>query len=315
MVRYILGRVLQMVPVLFGVILVVFTITHVIPGDPVLLVLGTQYTEKEYKEMKAYLGLDKPLPIQFVNYLKGVVTGDLGKTIHSREPVTRVIFRRFPATFTLSIVALIIAAGVSIPIGIISALKQNTKIDYASMVGAQLGMSMPVFWWGIMLILLLSLYLNLLPVGGRGDPPDVKHLLLPAFCLSTPFMAMTARLTRSCMLEVLRENYIVAARSRGFSEARIIFKHALKNAMIPVVTNLGLQLSRMLGGALIIEVVFRWPGMGELAYDAIMERDYPVVMGVVLLVAVIFIVINLVVDLSYTLFDPRIRYDARTSEE
>jgi peptide/nickel transport system permease protein len=314
MIRYISIRVLQMIPVLFGVILVVFIITHIVPGDPVSLMLGAGYTEKDYKEMKVYLGLDKPLTVQFVNYVKGVVKGDLGKTVKSREPVTKVIFRRFPATLTLSAVALIIAAGVAIPIGIVSALKQNTKIDYISMVMAQLGISIPVFWLGIMLILFLSLYMNVLPVGGRGEPPDLIHLILPAFCLATPFMAMTARLTRSCMLEVLRENYIIAARSRGFSEARVIFKHALKNAMIPVVTNLGLQLSRMLGGALIIEVVFRWPGMGELAYDAIMERDYAVVMGVVLLVAVIFIVINLLVDLSYTLFDPRIRYDTRTSE-
>ncbi len=275
--------------------------------------LDVQYTEAEYKEMKAYLGLDKPLHVQFLSHLQGVVTGDLGQSIHSGEPVTTMIFRRFPATFSLALSAMFIAAAVSIPAGIISALKQNSKIDYASMVGAQLGVSMPIFWWGMMLILLVSLYLDLLPAGGRGDPPDLVHLILPAFCLSTPFMAMTARLTRSCMLEVLRENYIVAARSRGFPEARIILKHALRNAMVPVVTNLGLQLSRVLGGTLVTEVVFRWPGMGGLAYDAIMERDYPVVMGVVLLVAVIFIVINLLVDLSYTFFDPRIRYDTRTS--
>ena len=315
MIRYISMRILQMIPVLFGVLLAVFFITHVVPGDPVLLLLGEQYTEKEYNEMKVYLGLDKPLPVQFLSYAKGVVTGDLGKTIRSREPVTAAIFRRFPATLTLSVAAMIIASVVAIPIGIVSALKQNTKIDYASMVFAQFGISVPVFWLGIVLVLFFSLYLNLLPVGGRGEPPDLKHLILPAFCLAAPFMAMTARLTRSCMLEVLSESYIVAARSRGFSEARVIFKHALKNAMIPVVTNLGLQLSRMLGGALIIEVVFRWPGMGELAYDAIMERDYAVVMGVVLLIAVIFIMINLLVDLSYTLFDPRIRYDTRTLED
>jgi len=303
-----------MIPVLFGVVLVVFVITHIIPGDPVSLMLGQNYTQKQYDEMKTYLGLDKPLHQQFLNHIKGVVKGDLGKTLQTREPVTKVIFRRFPATLILSVVALTIAAGVAIPIGIISALKQNTRIDYISMVLAQLGISVPVFWLGIVLILFLSLHLNLLPVGGRGEPPDVIHLILPAFCLAVPFMAMTARLTRSCMLEVMRENYIVAARSRGFPESRIIFKHALKNAMIPVVTNLGLQLSRMLGGALIIEVVFRWPGMGELAYDAIMERDYSVVMGVVLIVAVIFIMINLLVDLSYTLFDPRIRYDTEASE-
>jgi peptide/nickel transport system permease protein len=210
-------------------------------------------------------------------------------------------------------VAITIAASLAIPIGIFSALKHNTKFDYISMVGAQLGISMPIFWFGLMLILLLSLQLNLLPSGGRGDPPDLIHLIMPAFCLAIPFMATTARLTRSCMLEVLRENYIVAARSRGFPESRVLMKHALRNAMIPVVTNLGLQLSRMLGGALVIEVVFRWPGIGGLAYDAIMERDYPVVMGVVILVAVIFIALNLLVDISYTFFDPRIRYDTKTS--
>jgi peptide/nickel transport system permease protein len=313
MLRFILGRMLQMVPVIFGVILVVFVLTHIIPGDPVLLMLGTQYTEREYQEMKVYLGLDKPLSVQFLNYLKDVVTGDLGKSVHSREPVATMVLRRFPATFILAVAAIFISALISIPMGIVSALRRNTFIDYASMVGAQLGISIPIFWWGIMLILVLSLYLNLLPAGGRGDPPDLIHLLMPAFCLSAPYMAMTARLTRSCMLEVIRENYIVAARSRGFPETRIILKHALRNAMIPVVTNLGLQLSRVLGGALVIEVVFRWQGMGSLAYDAIMERDYPVVMGVVILVAFIFLMINLLVDISYTFFDPRIRYDTKTS--
>ena len=314
MVKYIAIRVLQMIPVLFGVILVVFIITHVIPGDPVLLMLGPGYTEKEYNDMKTYLGLDKSLTEQFVSYVGGLAKGDLGKTIKSRELVTTVILRRFPATLTLSLVALIIATVIAIPIGIVSALKQNTKIDYISMIAAQVGISMPVFWLGIMLILFLSIYLDILPVSGRGDPPDLTHLILPACCFATPFIAMTARLTRSCMLEVLRENYIVAARSRGFSESRVVFKHALKNAMIPVITNLGLQLSRMLGGALVIEVVFRWPGMGELAYDAIMERDYAVVMGVVLITAVTFIVINLLVDLSYTFLDPRIKYNKKMSE-
>jgi len=313
MTRYILGRIIQMFPVLFGVIFAVFTLTHIIPGDPVLLMLDVQYTQEEYKEMSAYLGLDRPLHIQFLSYLKGVVTGDMGQSVHSEEEVTTMIFRRFPATFLLATSAIFFSALVAIPIGIVSALKQNTKIDYASMAGAQIGISIPIFWLGLMLILLLSLYLDILPPGGRGDPPDFIHLILPAFCLSTPFMAMTARLTRSCMLEVLRENYIVAARSRGYAEVRIIFKHALRNAMIPVVTNLGLQLSRMLGGALVTEVVFRWPGIGGLAYDSIMERDYPVVMGVVLLISIIFIVLNLVVDISYSFFDPRIQYNTKSS--
>lgn len=313
MTKFIIGRIIQMFPVLFGVLLMVFTITHIIPGDPVLLMLDVQYTEAEYKEVKAYLGLDRPLHIQFLAYLRGVVTGDLGQSVHSEEEVATMIFRRFPATFILAVSAMFIATVISIPIGIISALKQNSKFDYASMVGAQLGLSIPLFWLSIMAILLLSLYLDLLPMGGRGKPPDMIHLILPAFCLSTGFIAITARLTRSCMLEVLRENYITAARSRGFAEVRVIVKHALRNAMIPVVTNLGLQLSRVLGGALVTEVVFQWPGIGALAYDSIMERDYPVVMGVVLLVAVIFIVINLLVDISYSFFDPRIQYGTRSS--
>jgi peptide/nickel transport system permease protein len=223
------------------------------------------------------------------------------------------ILQRFPSTFSLAIAAMLIVALVSIPVGVTAALKQNTKADYISMIGAELGISMPIFWLGIMLILLFSLYLGWLPAGGRGEPPDLVHLFMPAFCLATPYMAMTARLTRSCMLEVLRENYIVAARSRGFPEWQIVLKHALRNAMIPVVTNMGLQLSRMLGGALVIEVVFRWPGIGAMAYDGVMEKDYPVVMGVVLIVAIIFIVVNLLVDLSYSFFDPRIRYDTRKS--
>lgn len=298
-----------MVPVLFGVLLLVFLITHIIPGDPVLLMLDIQYTQEEYNEMQSFLGLDRPLHVQFLSYLEGILRGDLGTSIHTSEPVTKRILRRFPATLVLAVTSLLISTLVAIPIGIVSALKRNSKIDYASMVGAQIGISMPIFWMGLMLILLLGLYLDLLPTGGRGDPPDLIHLILPAFCLSTPFMAMTARLTRSCMLEVLRENYINAARSRGLSEYRVILKHALRNAMIPVVTNLGLQLSRLLGGTVVIEVVFRWPGMGGLAFDAIMDRDYPIVMGVVILVAVLFIFINLIVDLSYTFFDPRIRYD------
>jgi peptide/nickel transport system permease protein len=313
MTRYIFGRVVQMVPVVFGVLLLVFSITHIIPGDPVLLMLDVRYTQQEYKEMQAYLDLDKPLYVQFYNHLKGVLRGNLGKSIRTREQVTSMIFQRFPSTFVLAIAAMLIVALVSIPVGVTAALKQNTKADYISMVGAELGISMPIFWLGLMLILLFSLYLGWLPAGGRGEPPDLVHLIMPAFCLATPYMAMTARLTRSCMLEVLRENYIVAARSRGFPEWQIVLKHALRNAMIPVVTNMGLQLSRMLGGALVIEVVFRWPGMGAMAYDGVMEKDYPVVMGVVLIVAIIFIVVNLLVDLSYTFFDPRISYDTRKS--
>jgi peptide/nickel transport system permease protein len=308
MSKYILNRILQMFPVLFGVIFTVFFLTHVLPGDPVAIMLDDGYTQEEYEAMEAYLGLDKPLPVQFGHYLAGLLRGDLGNSIHFNEPVLKMVLDRFPATFILAVSSVIIGAVVAIPLGVVSAIRRNTVVDYACMAGAQLGISMPIFWLGLMLILFLSLDLNLLPAGGRGEPPDLAHLILPACCLSVPFMATIARLTRSCMLEVLREPYITAARSRGFSEFRVIVKHALRNAMIPVVTAMGLQLSRMLGGALVIEVVFRWPGIGGLAFDAIADRDYPVMMGVVMLTAIIFIVINLVVDLSYRFFDPRIQY-------
>ena len=184
MTRYILGRVVQMVPVLFGVLLLVFSITNIIPGDPVLLMLDVRYSEREYKEMQTYLGLDKPLHVQFYNHLKGVLSGNLGKSIRTREPVTSMIFQRFPATFVLAFAAMFIVALVSIPIGVVAALKQNSKVDYISMIGAELGLSMPIFWLGLMMILLFSLYLGWLPAGGRGDPPSLINLMMPAFCLS-----------------------------------------------------------------------------------------------------------------------------------
>ncbi len=221
MTRYILGRVIQMVPVLFGVLLLVFSITNIIPGDPVLLMLDVKYTEKEYKEMQEYLGLDKPL---YAAVLQSCERGPAGEsrevdshTGAGGEKDTREVpcNLRSCARLLCSFVAV-----VSIPIGVIAALKQNSKIDYICMIGAEIGISMPIFWLGIMVILLFSLYLGWLPAGGRGEPPDLIHLIMPAFCLATPYMAMTARLTRSCMLEVLRENYIVAARSRGFPEDR-----------------------------------------------------------------------------------------------
>ena len=187
MTRYILGRVIQMVPVLFGVLLLVFSITNIIPGDPVLLMLDVKYSEKEYKEMQAYLGLDKPLYIQFYNHVKGVLKGNLGKSIRTREPVTKKILERFPSTFVLALAAMLIVVIVSIPVGVIAALKQNSKIDYICMIGAEIGISMPIFWLGIMMILLFSLYLGWLPAGGRGEPPDLLHLILPAFCLATPY--------------------------------------------------------------------------------------------------------------------------------
>jgi len=187
MTRYILGRIVQMVPVVFGVLLLVFSITHIIPGDPVLLMLDVRYTQQEYKEMQAYFGLDKPLYVQFYNHLKGVLRSDLGKSIRTREQVTSMIFQRFPATFVLAIAAMFIVALVSIPIGVTAALKQNTKADYISMVGAEIGISMPIFWLGIMLILLFSLYLGWLPAGGRGEPPDLVHLILLGALMGGPF--------------------------------------------------------------------------------------------------------------------------------
>ncbi len=309
MSRYILRRILLMLPVLFGAALLVFVASRtVVPGDPVLMWLEEDYTPQEYEEMSTYLGLDKPVYIQFYKYLERIIVHwDMGYSYLTEKPVTKAITERLPATFILSGVGLLIGLLIAIPMGIISAIKPYSKIDNIGMVTAILGVSAPSFWEGIMLILIFSYYLGWLPVAGRGMPPDIVHLILPAFTVGTHHMATTLRLTRSCMLEVLGEDYIRTARAKGLKEIVVYTKHALRNALIPVVTDIGMTLSRLVGGTVVVEVVFGWPGLGKLSYDAIVMRDFPILQGIVLYMAGIFVGVNLLVDFLYTILDPRIK--------
>jgi peptide/nickel transport system permease protein len=298
-----------MFPVLLGTALLVFVASRtVVPGDPVLMWLEEDYTAQEYADMKAYLGLDQPIYIQFAKYLNRIVLhGDLGYSYLTEKPVTKAITERLGATFILAGVSLFIGLVIAIPLGIISAIKPYSKFDEISMVTALAGVSVPPFWEGIMLILVFSYYLDWLPVAGRGMPPDFVHLILPAFTLGTHHMATTLRLTRSCMLEVLGDDYIRTARAKGLREIVVYVKHAFRNALIPVVTDIGLTMGRLVGGSVVVEVVFGWPGLGKLSYDAIVMRDFPILQGIVLYVASIFVAVNLLIDFLYTILDPRIK--------
>jgi peptide/nickel transport system permease protein len=309
MSRYILRRILLMFPVLLGTALLVFVASRtVVPGDPVLMWLEEDYTAQEYADMKAYLGLDQPIYIQFAKYLNRIVLhGDLGYSYLTEKPVAKAITERLGATFILAGVSLVIGLVIAIPVGIISAIKPYSKFYEISMVTSLAAVSVPPFWEGIMLILVFSYYLDWLPVAGRGMPPDAVHLILPAFTLGTHHMATTLRLTRSCMLEVLGEDYIRTARAKGLREIVVFVKHAFRNALIPVVTDIGLTMGRLVGGSVVVEVVFGWPGLGKLSYDAIVMRDFPILQGIVLYVASIFVGVNLLIDFLYTILDPRIK--------
>lgn len=310
MLRYIIRRVLLMFPVLIGTALLVFIASRtVVPGDPVLMWLEEDYTAQEYADMKAYLGLDKPIYIQFARYLDRIILhGDLGYSYLTEKPVITAIGERLGATFELAGSALLWGLIIAIPIGIMSAIKPYSKFDNISMVLSLAGVSVPPFWQGIMLILVFSYFLNLLPVAGRGMPPDLSHLILPAITLGTAHLASTLRLTRSCMLEVLGEDYIRTARAKGLKDNMVYIKHAFRNALIPIVTDIALTFGRLVGGSVVVEVVFGWPGVGKLSYDAIVMRDFPILQGIVLYVASIFVCFNLLVDIFYSYLDPRIKY-------
>jgi peptide/nickel transport system permease protein len=257
------------------------------------------------------MGLDKPVYIQYFTWLESVLHGNLGYSYQSKRPVIDTILPRFHATLKLAIVSLIISLMISIPIGIISAIKQYSTIDNVSMVGALLGVSMPNFWQGLLLILLFAITLGWLPVAGYGDHGDLEHMILPAITLGTSSAAITTRLMRSTMLETINQDYIQAARAKGLSERVVIGKHALKNALIPVVTMIGLNFAYLLDGSVVVETIFAWPGIGLLMVESIYMRDYPMIQGCILFVAIIFIFVNLMVDILYTYLDPRIRYETK----
>jgi peptide/nickel transport system permease protein/oligopeptide transport system permease protein len=306
MTTYIARRLLTVIPTLLGVLLAVFLMVRLAPGDPAQLLAGEFATPETLADIRQRFGLDQPWHVQLGLYAANVVRGDLGQSVRTRKPVTYELRQYFPNTLRLTLGAMLVALLIGIPAGIIAAIRPGTIFDLLAMLGALIGVSMPVFWFGLMAILIFSVQLGWFPVAGTGT---LWHLVLPAITLGTGTAAILARMTRSAMLEVLSQDYIRTARAKGVSGRVVVFKHALRNALIPVVTITGLQFGGLLEGAVITETVFAWPGIGQLLVGSILARDYPVVQGAVLLIAVAFILINLVVDLLYGAIDPRIRYD------
>ena len=299
-----LRRVWQAVLVLFGVSVVVFMILH-LTGDPAALLLPPDATAEDVARFRKAMGFDDPWIVQYGRFLKGALQGNFGESLRHGEPAMPLVLERLPATFQLAGAGLLLALCLAIPAGIVSAVKRNTVVDYVSTVVALLGQAMPTFWLGIMLILVFSVRLNWLPSSGRGD---LQHLILPAVTLGLFTTARITRLTRSGMLEVLGQDYIRTARAKGVSERPVVWKHALKNASIPIVTIIGIELGTLLGGSVITETIFAWPGVGRLSVQAIFNRDYPVVQAAVFILASTFVILNFVVDLAYTWLDPRIRF-------
>lgn len=333
MLRYMVKRILLLIPVLFGVSLFVFMIMHLFTTDPAALMLGQHGTTEQIEALREQLGLNDPIYVQFFRFISDLVQGDFGRSLMTRTPVLDEIIARFPATLELALSAIIIATIVGVTIGVISAVKQYSLFDYLSMFGALVGVSMPIFWLGLMMIILFSLNLGWLPVNGRIDigmePVHVTglyiidsiitrdweslksallHIIMPATALAAYSMAIIARMTRSTMLEVIRQDYIRTARAKGLKESVVVYKHALRNALIPVITVIGLQLGLLMGGAVLTETVFSWPGIGSRLVEAILASDYPLVQGSIIFIATVFVVVNLIVDLLYAWLDPRIKY-------
>src|SRR5262252_5093301 len=326
MPRYVAQRLLHTVLVLIGVSLLTFALIHMTPGDPVLVMLGTDATPSELERLRHLLGLDQPLYIQYAHYLGLLLTGQMGDSIFQHQPVTKLIGDRFPATVELTVAAMSIAIVVGMVTGVISAVMPYSIFDISAMLLALAGVAMPVFWLGMLAILLFSLQLGWLPSFGRGepliqaiqylfktgDPSDVvdsiRHLILPALTLGAFSAALISRLVRSALLDVLGQDYVRTARAKGVASTNVIARHSLPNALIPVVTVIGLQVGTLLGGAVLAETIFAWPGIGRLLIQAISQRDYPLVQGIVLVTALVVSLINLVVDLLYGAINPRVRY-------
>lgn len=333
MMSYTIRRFLMLIPVLFGMSIIVFSIVRAIPGDPAQTILGTKASPEAIANLRESLGLDNPFFVQYGTYIKDLLTGDLGTSIRTGTPINEEIWTALAATAELTIVAMIIAIVIGLNAGVISAWFRNSWFDYVIMVLALVGISMPIFWLGLMLQYQFAVDLGWFPTNGREDirnPIDaitnfflidtlihgnfsqfmaaVKHLLLPAIALGTIPMAMIARMTRSSMLGVMGSDYIRTARAKGQKMFWVVYKHAFKNAFIPVLTVIGIQSGLLLGGAILTETIFGWPGIGRYIYDAIQSRDYPVVQSGILVIATIFVLINLIVDLLYAVFDPRIKY-------
>ncbi|HWL56391.1 MAG TPA: ABC transporter permease subunit [Paracoccus sp. (in: a-proteobacteria)] len=334
MLRFILSKLLYLIPTMLGITLVAFSFIRLLPGDPVLLMAGERGVSPErYAQISAQLGYDKPIWQQYFTYLGNLLQGDLGNSIVTKKPVLAEFLSLFPATVELAVVAIIIATMIGVPVGVIAAIKRGSWFDQISMTGALVGFSMPIFWWGLLLIIMFSGILQWTPVSGRislmyffpqvtgfmlidsllsgqkgAFTSAVSHLILPSIVLATIPLAVIARQTRSAMLEVMGEDYVRTARAKGLSTRRVIGVHALRNAMIPVITTIGLQIGVLMAGAILTETIFSWPGIGKWMIDSISRRDYPVVQSGLLLIAGIVMIVNLIVDLTYGLINPRIRH-------
>lgn len=304
MLRFLARRLILAIPVLLGVATLVFSLIHLIPGDPVQAMLGDAASPESVAEMRGKLGLDRPLYVQYVAFLKAAARGDLGTSLRTNEPVTAAIAARLPATFELALAAMLVAIAIAIPMGIVAAVWAGTGVDHAATTVALLGISVPNFWLGPLLAIVFSVGLGWFPVSGRGT---LAHLVLPAITLGAPLAAVLARMTRASLIDELRELYVTAARARGVSAARVVLRHAFRNSLIPIVTVLGLQVGAVLTGAVITETIFAWPGVGRLLIQSIGFRDYPLVQGCILLIAVTYVSVNLVTDMAYGFLDPRIR--------
>lgn len=309
MLAYTARRIVGLVPVLLGVTFLVFAMLWIAPGDPVVALLGESaqgISSEALAELRHAYGLDRPFLVQFGSYLADVVRGDLGVSVRSSQPVLSEVMSRFPATLSLAGSAMLVAIVIGMVFGVLAAVYRGTVVDHAAVVVALLGVSVPVFWSGLVLMLVFALYLGWLPASGFGS---WRHLLMPAFAVGFSSAAFIARITRASLIEALRQDYVRTARSKGLSPRVVRLKHALRNALLPVVTVVGLQFGGLLGGAVLTETVFAWPGVGRMLVDAIRSRDMPLVQGSVLFVAVVFIVVNLVVDLSYAALNPKVRYE------
>lgn len=324
---YVLKRLISLAITLLGVSVIVFLLVHLSPGDPIRIMLGEQARPEDVQRLTELYGFDEPLPVQYVRWMAAAVQGDLGDSIRSGTPVIELVAQRLPATLELAVVALILAVAIGIPLGVLAAVTRNSPIDLASMGLALVGVAAPNFWIGLILLSTVAANVGWIPAFGRGPGilealglgvtefrwgplgDAARHLLLPSLAIGTSIMAIITRMTRSSLLEVLGLDYVRTARAKGVRRAVVTVRHALRNAILPVVTVVGLQFGFLLGGAIVTETVFAWPGIGRLIVDSIAQRDFPVVQGSILMLAVVFVFVNLIVDLSYGLINPRIRYD------
>ena len=315
MIKMILKRIFQLIPVLLITMSMTFVITRVLPGNPAVSILGPQATAEDIAKMEEEMGLHDPMPVQYINYMKRILTGDLGTSYRYNRPVADLIFEKLPNTLQIALASLIIALLIGVPVGIISAVKQYSVFDYISMIAALIGVSMPSFWLGLMLVLIFSVNLGWFPTMGMGVISNgigdvISHLFLPSLCLSFGSMANFARISRSSMLEVIDQDYMKAVRAKGIRENVVIIKHGLKNALPPIVTVLGMRIAALMTGAIMIETIFSWPGIGRLIVDAINNNDFEMIQGTVLFMAILYVTVNLVVDIIYLYINPKVSYES-----